>query len=656
MLVIVVQGKGEDPQRFEFDQHEVTIGRAEVNDIVLPVTNISKRHARIARTQAGLFLHDRHSTNGTYVNGRKLLGPLPIDENDRIHIGEFTLSVQELLGATAVSGSSGRVRSAPRPVPTADMSRDAHPGYLPRMPWLDEWISSSSMLRTDPVLESYGSPVPEDRSPSRASPDPAPSPTVIVSLPAVIREGETATLQVRTETRPDTRTDMGELRTSCALEIQLSFPDGGLSAPDGEDGVLRVSRSQRSPRLSFPLRARESGPARVEIAISHRGARLATLLLQPQVRPGTSEPASKEVLSAPLPVEALGPGLGPRHVLRIREEGVRAASLDRRTLRVELLHVPGEIAESLAEGTMGIEAPLKEVMRTLYGHPTFTGFAGLLQGEREEALRSLGADLSARLLPKGVREALDGLPDGTFLQVDCADPWVPFEALRIGQGVRAAYLGERFALCRGGLGTYSSRFARAPRLFICPPGAAASRREQQALAALDPRLCQVHRLDQVLPYLRDGGIAGWHISGQGGFERAQLAAAALQLEDGVFAPAQIAPATRFVRLHMRPPMLGAFVLVSVSEAEAPRDVLQPAGTAMWIDRLFAAGAGAVVATTWPVSVAKAGRFAEAFYRSWAAGRPLAVAAAEARESIREDGDPSWLSYAVFGLPGAHLSE
>ncbi len=648
MLVIVVQGKGVEAQRFEFDQHEVTIGRAEINDIVLPVSNVSKRHAHIHWTGECLIVSDRRSTNGTYVNGRKLLAALVIDKGDRVHIGDFTLAVHEVVGAASGQPS----RASPQnegPVPFAPAqgqpetgAMNAHPGLLPRMPWLDEWAAAS----TEPVLlfpfaESRHLPI-----------------NLIVSLPAVLLPGETVVLRVHADARhgaAETGAADQRCRRSCALEVLLSLPDEGLVALGGEEGVLRVNRSERSPELAFSLRAREPGAARVEIGVNHRGARLATLLLRPEVRQGPIEAGPESQVTASLPVEPISSGRGPRLVLRVREGGVGTYRAGQRALRVELLQVPGEIAEGIADGEMGIEASLQEVMRTLYLGPEAQGLGSISPLGREAALRALFEGLTARLLPAAVREALEGLAAGSLLQVDASCPWVPWEALRIGKGTHGAYLGERFALSRGGLGSYTERFAQAPRLLLCPPGTAA-RREQQALAALDPRLVRVQHFAPLRAYLRDEPVAGWHISGHGCFERGDRAAAALKLEDGVFTPAQVAPAARFLRLGMRPPLRGTFVLLSVSESTPPLHPLQPAGTAMWIERLLNAGAGAVVATTWPVSSPKAALFAESFYRAWASQRPLAVAAAEARESIREDGDPSWLSYAVFGLPGARLDK
>lgn len=46
-----------------------SIGRSPDNDIVLDSPDVSRRHARIDCTQAGIRVHDLNSTNGTRLNG-----------------------------------------------------------------------------------------------------------------------------------------------------------------------------------------------------------------------------------------------------------------------------------------------------------------------------------------------------------------------------------------------------------------------------------------------------------------------------------------------------------------------------------------------------------------------------------------------------------
>jgi hypothetical protein len=55
----------------------VTVGRAHNNDVVFPYDEVSKFHAFFLRTPSGWALVDAHSTNGTFVSGRRLRPPEP---------------------------------------------------------------------------------------------------------------------------------------------------------------------------------------------------------------------------------------------------------------------------------------------------------------------------------------------------------------------------------------------------------------------------------------------------------------------------------------------------------------------------------------------------------------------------------------------------
>src|SRR5437764_373866 len=119
MFTVVITEKGGAQKRMEFDKQEVTIGRVQGNDIILPKGNVSKRHSRIVIKDGKFIIVDLKSTNGTYVNGRKITSPLVIKGTDKIYIGDFILHVEELAGAGATDDSSsmGRPRSATIPPP-----------------------------------------------------------------------------------------------------------------------------------------------------------------------------------------------------------------------------------------------------------------------------------------------------------------------------------------------------------------------------------------------------------------------------------------------------------------------------------------------------------------------------------------------------------
>ena len=94
MVSITIIEKGGKPAVREFDQPEITIGRVQGNDIVLPKSNVSKRHARIVKNNNTYVVIDAKSTNGTYINGKRLGAPHDLRAGDKIFIGDFVLELR----------------------------------------------------------------------------------------------------------------------------------------------------------------------------------------------------------------------------------------------------------------------------------------------------------------------------------------------------------------------------------------------------------------------------------------------------------------------------------------------------------------------------------------------------------------------------------
>ena len=70
---------GSSPRReYPLDKATVSIGSHPSNDVVLDDTTVSRRHATITRRPAGFELTDLDSTNGTFVNGRRLQKPIAL--------------------------------------------------------------------------------------------------------------------------------------------------------------------------------------------------------------------------------------------------------------------------------------------------------------------------------------------------------------------------------------------------------------------------------------------------------------------------------------------------------------------------------------------------------------------------------------------------
>jgi ABC transport system ATP-binding/permease protein len=69
---------------------EITIGRDDSNRVVLPLSTISRYHAKIFPHNAGFAIMDLGSSNGTYLQGSRIppQKPMPISDNSIIRIGD----------------------------------------------------------------------------------------------------------------------------------------------------------------------------------------------------------------------------------------------------------------------------------------------------------------------------------------------------------------------------------------------------------------------------------------------------------------------------------------------------------------------------------------------------------------------------------------
>lgn len=149
MVNLSLTEKGGPTNELTFDKDEVTVGRVRGNDIVLPKGNVSKHHCRLIIQGDQVVVEDLHSTNGTYVNGRRIAEPTAVSTTDKIFVGDFIIRLN-LLSATmetmrpghlagppeAGSLSSAIPRRPPPPPPAtrpSGMGEDGLPSGLPSM-------------------------------------------------------------------------------------------------------------------------------------------------------------------------------------------------------------------------------------------------------------------------------------------------------------------------------------------------------------------------------------------------------------------------------------------------------------------------------------------------------------------------------------------
>jgi predicted component of type VI protein secretion system len=122
-------------------EDEMVIGRhAEGAGRLADDEEISRLHARVSVDADGVCsVEDLGSTNGTFVNGRRISGTEALSVGDTIELGQTTLSVQELPspgdpdGPTEVHGPEDAFAAVAAPVEGEPQSDAAAPAALPRL-------------------------------------------------------------------------------------------------------------------------------------------------------------------------------------------------------------------------------------------------------------------------------------------------------------------------------------------------------------------------------------------------------------------------------------------------------------------------------------------------------------------------------------------
>jgi pilus assembly protein CpaF len=98
MLLLTLAEKDSEAKEPTFDKTEIFIGRLASCDLPLSRGNISKGHAKLVEREGRVILVDLRSTNGTFVNGRRLSGPQIVKPDDEISIGDYILYAEVLEG------------------------------------------------------------------------------------------------------------------------------------------------------------------------------------------------------------------------------------------------------------------------------------------------------------------------------------------------------------------------------------------------------------------------------------------------------------------------------------------------------------------------------------------------------------------------------
>ncbi|MBS1150923.1 MAG: hypothetical protein H6Q89_2621, partial [Myxococcaceae bacterium] len=95
---------------------QLTVGRADGNDLVLAEGGVSRKHARFFVEGSEVLVEDTGSANGTFVDGEKIGGPTRLGPRAQVAIGDYEIKVKGN-GAGADAAKARPKAGAKGPVP-----------------------------------------------------------------------------------------------------------------------------------------------------------------------------------------------------------------------------------------------------------------------------------------------------------------------------------------------------------------------------------------------------------------------------------------------------------------------------------------------------------------------------------------------------------
>jgi hypothetical protein len=89
--LVVRSGGGRAGETFRPESDATTIGRSPDCGIFLDDVTVSRRHAVLVQRDAGVFIEDQGSLNGTFVN-RKRVESAQLEDGDEVQVGKYRMT------------------------------------------------------------------------------------------------------------------------------------------------------------------------------------------------------------------------------------------------------------------------------------------------------------------------------------------------------------------------------------------------------------------------------------------------------------------------------------------------------------------------------------------------------------------------------------
>jgi hypothetical protein len=153
------------------------IGRGEENDVMIDAPGVSRRHAVIGHYSDGAQISDCNSQNGTFVNGRRIVGSAPLNIGDVISLGGVCeITVVTRAGDAQPAAAAGVMKAPPVPGSPLKKAKKAKNALMTPIVALAS-IALIVVIAVVVILDSNG----RDTEPGFKTPTPTPTPAAFVS-------------------------------------------------------------------------------------------------------------------------------------------------------------------------------------------------------------------------------------------------------------------------------------------------------------------------------------------------------------------------------------------------------------------------------------------------------------------------------------------
>jgi len=155
--------RGPEPGRvIELNFEQAKLGREVQNEIVINDREVSRSHLRLVRGPEGYTVEDLNSTNGTFINGKRINGAVLLKNGDLISLGETVTLGYEVI----------RAGMPTMPAPAADFGTPSSPPGPAAQPYQPAPLPPAAQPYQAPAAQPY-QPAPQPYQPPPAPASPA---------------------------------------------------------------------------------------------------------------------------------------------------------------------------------------------------------------------------------------------------------------------------------------------------------------------------------------------------------------------------------------------------------------------------------------------------------------------------------------------------